>query len=134
MKILDKKQIIQYVNEKLKGYEGYIQFLDKKIDMDNDVFINKDPYVNSDDELIYEAHFSNGKTSVCIKLINDKWLLSETDITEIPQDDIEEFYAKSSLKVKMAQIWVTEKDELCANFEVNKLQAVVFAGFEGGKK
>jgi len=38
------------------------------------------------------------------------------------------------LKIRMAQIWEPEPDELCEGMSVMKLKKVVFAGFEKDEK
>ncbi len=128
-----EKDVIEFINN-LEGYQGYVQFSHRKIDIDKDVFINKQPHISKEAGFIYEAHFTNEKESICIKQKNECWICSKSDISEIDDKDKNTFKGIGSLKVRMAQIWETEKDNLCENFKVKKLKAVVFAGFNGGDK
>ena len=61
-------------------------------------------------------------------------MVSTTPLNEVKnkETDIEIYHAINGLKVKMAQIWVAEEDELCDGMKVNKLKKVVFAGFAKG--
>ena len=125
--------------KKLQGYDGYIQFSDKKIRScdifkDDDIAMKIDPTAG----FIYEAHFCNGVESIQIRQVNDRWLVSTTDLTNKEFDisyeeyisDIENF----PYKVKMAQIWETQEDPLCEGMQVKKLTKVVFVGFEKGER
>ncbi len=142
----DKTEIEKYINN-LVDYKGYIQYSNRPINKDRDIFINKDPKVEYKDGFIYEAHFYNGKDTITIKQINEYWLVDETKDT--PLSDIQSYYTKFSsasasqkggakapipktLRVKMAQIWEEEEDELCEGMKVKRLKKVIFAGFENG--
>ena len=114
-----------------------MQFLHRPIEKSKDIFLGNDPQVKDEDGFIYEAHFCNDKESVSIKQINNSWLVSKTDISNISSSDMQEFITdieKFNYKAKMAQIWEEVEDELCENMKVKKLKKVVFAGFEGDKK
>jgi len=129
----NKTKVINYVND-LKGYQGYVQFSHRQIDRDKDIFIKTSPNVEDENGFIYEAHFCNNKESISIKQINNRWLVSKTDISNIANADTQEFVTdiEKFPKVKMAQIWKIEKDTLCENMEVKKLKKVVFMGFIDG--
>ena len=132
-----KKEVIDYIN-KLKGYQGYVQFSDRPIDKTKDIFLETDPRITDEKGFIYEAHFYNEKEkkSISIRQINNKWFVSETDISNIDDNDIQEYLTdieKFNYKVKMTQIWEKENDPLCENMKVKKLKKVVFAGFKGEK-
>jgi len=133
-----KKEVVEYINTKLQEYEGYVQFSHRPLDKERDLFYNEKKVEVQDEEgFIYEAHFCNGKTSVTIKQINDGWSISKTDISDVPDSDIESYISKVegfNYKVKMAQIWESEPDPLCEGMDVKKLKKVVFAGFEKGGK
>ena len=141
-----KEEIIEYINS-LEDYRGYVQFSHRPINKEKDIFIDKDPKVENEDGFIYEAHFYNGKDTITIKQINEYWLVDETKDT--PLSDIQSYYTKFSsasaslkggakapipktLRVKMAQIWEEEEDELCEGMKVKRLKTVIFAGFENG--
>jgi len=126
---MNKNEIVKYINN-LKGYQGYIQYLSQSINKKKDIFIDSD--IKVEDKEIYEAHFANDKKSVSIKLINGKYKISEFDLTK--EEDIKCFEIDFKYKVKMAQIWEEEVDELCENMKVKRLKAVVFTGFEGESK
>ena len=131
-----KKEVINYINDELKGYQGYVQFSDRSIDKTKDIFLETDPNITDEKGFIYEAHFCNDKESISIKQINDRWLISKTDISNIDGTDIQEYLTdikEFNYKVKMAQIWEEENDPLCEDMKVKKLKKVVFAGFKGEK-
>ncbi|MCF6244160.1 MAG: TIGR04423 family type III CRISPR-associated protein [Sulfurovum sp.] len=125
-----RTEILAYIND-LDGYEGYVQFSHRPIDIKKDVFVGRNPQVEDEVGFVYEAHFANGKESIGIKQVNDTWLVSSTDIENVPT---ETFVAIADLKVNMAQIWIAESDTLCEDMEVLKLKKVVFSGFAGGEK
>jgi hypothetical protein len=144
----NRDEILKYVNENLKGYEGYIQLMGEKID-EKHLFLagERTPDLGKD-ELIYEAHFfdEKSKKSVSIRQINDAWFVDETELNKVAleESDIKTFYPKfGNFKIKMAQIWQNEKDEFCEvlredgtreGLSVLKLQKIVFAGFVKDKK
>ena len=146
----NKDEILRYVNDDLKDYEGYIQLMGKKIDKEQ-LFLagERTPSLGKDD-LIYEAHFfsANSKKSVSIRQINDGWLVDETALGDINLDpeknpDVKEFHSKSKpdfsdkfkdVKIKMVQIWDKQEDKYCENLKVSRLQKIVFAGFKKDKK
>jgi len=126
----NRTEVIEYINS-LKEYEGYVQFSHRPIDLERDLFPRTEDIVpETKQSFVYEAHFCKGSTSVMIRQVNDAWLVSETDINSA---EFETFYGIAGLKVKMAQIWEEKPDELCEGMNVNKLQKVVFAGFEKGE-
>lgn len=125
----NRTEIIEYINS-LKGYEGYVQFSHRPIEIEKDVFMDKDPKVEVESGFVYEAHFSNAVESITIRQLNDVWLVSKTDIEGI---EPEIFYGIADLKIKMAQIWKVREDGLCEGMEVKKLSKVVFAGFKKGE-
>lgn len=144
----NRDEILRYVNENLKGYEGYIQLMGEKID-EKHLFLTSERTPSlGEDELIYEAHFFNAnlKKSISIRQINDAWFVDETELNKVAleESDIKTFCPKfGNFKIKMAQIWQDEKDEFCEvlredgtreGLPVLKLQKIVFAGFVKDKK
>lgn len=130
-----KKEVVEYINT-LQGYEGYVQFSHRPIE-EKDLFHNgKKVEIDDESGFVYEAHFWNEseKKSIAIKQINDVWLVDETDISSIADEDTQIYHASHGLKVRMAQVWEEENDPLCENMPVRKLKRVVFAGFEGEKQ
>lgn len=144
----NKDEILKYVNENLKGYEGYIQLMGEKIDEKHLFLAGERTPGLGEDELIYEAHFFNVnlKKSISIRQINDAWFVDETELNKVAleESDIKTFYPKfGNFKIKMAQIWQDEKDEFCEvpqgngtleGLPVLKLQKIVFAGFVKDEK
>lgn len=146
----NRNEILKYVNENLRDYEGYIQLMGKKIGKEQ-LFLagERTPGLGKDD-LIYEAYFfnANSKKSVSICQINDGWFVDETVLGDINLDpeknpDVHEFYSKfkpdfsakfKDIKIKMAQIWEEENDRLCENLPVLRLQKTVFTGFVKDEK
>ena len=132
----DRDKLIEDIKQ-LPNYEGYIQFSDTKI-RDCDIF-KKEDHISQKLQLtngfIYEAHFYNGQESIMIRQINDSWIVSKTDISNVENSDIEAYISdiKDCPKIKMAQIWEEEADEFCKGMMVKKLKKVVFSGFEDGK-
>jgi len=125
---MTREEIVKYINN-LEDCQGYIQYSNRPIDIDKDVFTDKNPKVDEQDGFIYEAHFANEKESIGIRQVNDAWLVSVTNIANV---ETVTFSAIADLKVKMAQVWATESDVLCEGMDVIKLQKVVFAGFAEG--
>lgn len=138
MKLQTNEEVLKYINEELNGYEGYLQFSHRPIDKDKDIFYDgKVPKVENEEGFVYEAHFANEEQSISIRQINDTWLVSTTVFQNIFEENVEKdiqkyitYIENFDYKVKMAQIWVDEADELCENMIVKKLKKVVFAGFE----
>ena len=131
-----KEDIIKIINEDYRDYEGYVQFSHRPIDREKDIFYNgKKVEIEGESGFVYEAHFCNGNESVAIRQINDTWVISTTDISNVAPKDTEKYISDIKdfgYKTKMAQIWEEEKDEYCENITVMKLKKVVFAGFAKG--
>ena len=135
MKLQTNEEVLKYINEELAGFEGYVQFSHRPIDKDKDIFYEgKVPQVENEEGFIYEAHFANNKQSISIRQINDAWVVSVADIATVPEGDIKSYASdvEGLYRIKMAQIWVEEADELCEGMPVKSLKKVVFAGFEKG--
>ena len=144
----NRDEILKYVNENLKGYEGYIQLMGEKIDEKHLFLAGERTPGLGEDKLIYEAHFFNAnlKKSISIRQINDAWFVDESELNKVAleESDIKTFYPKfGNFKIKMAQIWQDEKDEFCEvpqdngtleGLPVLKLQKIVFAGFVKDEK
>lgn len=125
-----REEVMEYING-LKEYEGYVQFSHRAIDLEKDLFPRAENIELEDkNSFVYEAHFCKENRSIMIRQINDRWYVSETEISNA---ELETFHAIAGLKVKMAQIWKSEPDDLCEGMDVMKLQKVVFAGFEKGE-
>lgn len=122
-----KEKVIDFINS-LNGFNGYVQFSDRKI-LQKDIFDKQSLQVDNEEGFVYEAHFCDDKNSLCIRQINNLWYMSVSDISQIDKKDIQIYKAKFDKKVKMAQIWESKEDEMCENFRVKRLQKVVFAGF-----
>ena len=136
MKLQTNEEVLQYINEKLGDYEGYVQFSHRPIEQDKDIFYDgKVPKIDNEDGFVYEAHFANEKQSIVIRQINEGWFVSLTDIVAVPKEDMQSYASdiEGLSRIKMAQIWVEEADELCEDMQVKKLKKVVFAGFEKGR-
>jgi len=125
----NRAEVIEYING-LKEYEGYVQFSHRAIDLKRDLF-PRDNDIADEKGFVYEAHFYKDNQSIMIRQINDSWIVSQTDTTDA---EFEVFHGISNLKIRMAQIWKPEPDELCEGMSVMKLKKVVFAGFEKDKK
>jgi CRISPR type III-associated protein (TIGR04423 family) len=121
----NRNEIVEFINS-LKGYQGYVQFSDRPIE--HIYTTATDVQIDPQNGFVYEAHFYNGTESIAIKQVNESWLVSRTDISNVPDTDIVTYFS-SSAKVKMAQIWEPEADELCDGIQVKKLKKVLFAGF-----
>ena len=130
-----REEIKDYINEELQSYQGYIQYSNRPISKQDDIFIKDNPKVDEKGGFIYEAHFSNKQESIIIRQINDSWVVTKTDILNVENSDIEAYISdiKDCPKIKMAQIWEEEADEFCEGMMVKKLKRVVFTGFENEK-
>jgi len=135
-----KSDVIDYINT-LEGYRGYVQFSHRSI-VKEDVFEDRNPCVKDEQGFVFEAHFFNGKESIMIRQQNAYWVVLLTPILDIDSKDIEYFALEKTTHlekiqsnwVKMVQIWTEERDPLCEDMEVLKLQKVVFAGFSVEEK
>jgi len=125
----NRTEVIEYING-LKEYEGYVQFSHRPIDLERDLFPRAND-IADEKGFVYEAHFYKDNQSIMIRQINDSWIVSQTDTTDA---EFEFFHGISNLKIRMAQIWKPEPDELCEGMSVMKLKKVVFAGFEKDKR
>ncbi len=132
-----QKQITEFINT-LNDYEGFIRYSHRPLQTETDIFIQGNaPHVDDTEGFIIEGHFCNGRESITINQVNDKWYIDRTDINDIAQEDIVEFLTFPQgfdYRVKMAQIWQEERQELCENFPVRKLKKIVFAGFQQGDR
>jgi len=132
MKIATNIEVIKFIND-LNGYQGYVQFSHRAIDKARDIFITDNPKIENENGFVFEAHFVNNKESISIKQINDSWIVSRSDISNIEDRDIQSFLTDIkgfNHKVKMVQIWETKEDNLCENMKIMNLQKIVFAGFD----
>lgn len=130
-----REEVITYINA-LQGYQGYVQFSHRPIDKTKDIFYDgKKVEIQNEDGFIYEAHFCNDIKSISIKQLNDSWMVSETDITNIKEEDTQIYLTdvENLPSVKMVQIWEEKEDEFCEDMKVKKLQKVVFKGFKKGE-
>ena len=135
MKLQTNEEVLRYINEELGNFEGYVQFSHRPIEKNKDIFYDgKVPQVENEEGFIYEAHLANDKQSISIRQINNGWFVSATDIAIVQKEDIQGYTSdiENFRRIKMAQIWVKEADELCEGMQVKKLKKVVFAGFEKG--
>ena len=133
-----KQEVINYINT-LKGYEGYLQFSHRPIEREKDIFLTEKTIQVDENEngFIYEAHFCNETESIQIRQVNDSWLVSITEISNVDEKDTQEYISDIEnfpYKVKMAQIWEDKEDPLCEGMQVKKLTKVVFAGFLKGER
>ena len=132
-----KTEVINYINS-LDTYEGYVQFSHRPIDKNKDIFYDgKNVKVEDESGFIYEAHFCNGTNSIQIRQVNDSWLVSKTDISNVSDEDTQSYISDIEsfpYEVKMAQVWESDEDEFCKKMKVKQLKKVVFAGFEGASK
>lgn len=83
---------------------------------------------------INEMHLFSEKTqeSIVIRHFNEGFLCESVNLGDFADKEIEIYLGKNDKKVKIAQIWVAEKDALCEDFEVLKLKFSAFAGFIKG--
>ena len=141
MILKSKKEVIEYINSNLQNCDGFVQFSNRKFDTSKDLFIDKSLKISDESGFISEAYFYNEATkiSVSIKMLDGKWLVCETNLDGVLDDDIEIYASNisdSSLYIKMAQIYKFEggfaKDmqgNVLDEFKTPILDRVVFAGF-----
>ncbi|MCZ6158089.1 TIGR04423 family type III CRISPR-associated protein [Campylobacter ureolyticus] len=139
MILKSKKEVIEYINSNLQNYDGFVQFSNRKFDTSKDLFIDKSLKISDESGFISEAYFYNEatKTSVSIKMLDGKWLICQTNLDAVLDDDIEIYESNiSNLYIKMAQIYKFEggfaKDmqgNILDEFKTPILDRVVFAGF-----
>lgn len=141
MILKSKKEVIEYINSNLQNCDGFVQFSNRKFDTSKDLFIDKSLKISDESGFISEGYFYNEATkiSVSIKMLDGKWLVCETNLDGVLDDDIEIYASNisdSSLYIKMAQIYKFEggfaKDmqgNILDEFKTPILDRVVFAGF-----
>lgn len=141
MILKSKKEVIEYINSNLQNYDGFVQFSNRKFETSKDLFIDRSLKISDESGFISEAYFYNEatKTGVSIKMLDGKWLVCETNLDGVLDDDIEIYASNisdSSLYIKMAQIYKFEggfaKDmqgNILDEFKTPILDRVVFAGF-----
>jgi hypothetical protein len=141
MILKSKKEVIEYINSNLQNCDGFVQFSNRKFDTSKDLFIDKSLKISDESGFISEGYFYNEATkiSVSIKMLDGKWLVCETNLDGVLDDDIEIYASNisdSSLYIKMAQIYKFEggfaKDmqgNVLDEFKTPILDRVVFAGF-----
>jgi CRISPR type III-associated protein (TIGR04423 family) len=124
--IESNEKVIEYLNS-LEGFEGFVRYSHRPI-KSGDIF-RGEVKIKKEDGFIVEAFFCNGKKSIEIKQINNKWLLGEFDLPDkIDNKDLDIFESRVAGRVKMLQLWEEEEVD---GFLVKKLKNVVFFGFEG---
>ena len=123
--------VVNYINT-LSGYRGYVQFSHRPLEIAEgaDLFRESDPHIEESEGFVLEAHFSDGKRSIAVRQVNDGWIVSETPLENA---QVVRYEGIAGIGVKMAQIWGTQPDALCEGMPAQRLEAVVFAGFEGGE-
>jgi CRISPR type III-associated protein (TIGR04423 family) len=127
------------INEiKTRKYEGYIWFSDSETPL---VIHNKNhdfsKYKEIDNPFIIEALLfaKDENISIAIKHTG-KYHIHEIDLNKLPEGAVLEdiHYLPHRLeivkKVNFKQLWLPEKDENCNNWEVLKMKALVFTGFD----
>ncbi|MCI6989271.1 MAG: TIGR04423 family type III CRISPR-associated protein [Campylobacter sp.] len=142
MILKSKKEVIEYINSNLQNYDGFVQFSNRKFDISKDLFIGRSLKISDESGFISEAYFYNEatKTGVSIKMLDGKWLVCQTNLDGVLDDDIEIYASNikpdSSLYIKMAQIYKFEggfaKDmqgNILDEFKTPILDRVVFVGF-----
>lgn len=142
MILKSKKEVIEYINSNLQNYDGFVQFSNRKFDTSKDLFIDKSLKISDESGFISEAYFYNEatKTSVSIKMLDGKWLVCETNLDGVLDNDIEIYVSNikpdSSPYIKMAKIYKFEggfakdmQDNILDEFGSPILDRVVFAGF-----
>lgn len=141
MILKSKKEVIEYINSNLQNYDGFVQFSNRKFDTSKDLFIDRSLKISDESGFISEAYFYNEatKTGISIKMLDGKWLVCQTNLDAVLDDDIEIYASNilgSSLYIKMAQIYKFEggfaKDmqgNILDEFKTPILDRVVFAGF-----
>ncbi|WP_281529787.1 TIGR04423 family type III CRISPR-associated protein [Campylobacter hominis] len=141
MILKSKKEVIEYINSNLQNYDGFVQFSNRKFDTSKDLFIDSSLKISDESGFISEAYFYNEatKTGISIKMLDGKWLVCQTNLDGVLDDDIEIYASNisdSSLYIKMAQIYKFEggfaKDmqgNILDEFKTPILDRVVFAGF-----
>lgn len=143
MILKSKKEVIEYINSNLQNYDGFVQFSNRKFDTSKDLFIDSSLKISDESGFISEAYFYNEatKTGISIKMLDGKWLVCQTNLDAVLDDDIEIYASNISnldslLYIKMAQIYKFEggfaKDmqgNILDEFKTPILDRVVFAGF-----
>ena len=132
-----KDELEKYYNTLEDLFEGYIQMSDRRIKhiFKTPAKLPKWEEIHSGSNYILEMAFYNpkNKQSILIRQQNDHWFIIEKELKgDEPTDSF--FTLEDSLKMKIAQIWVEEKDEFCNDWSVLEPKYLMFAGFEKGEE
>jgi len=123
---------------KSRKYEGYVWFSDhEKPKVLHNESYDFSKHNNTENPFIIEAllYANDENISVSVKHTG-KYQIHEIDLNDLPEGaDFQEIkYLPHRLngvkKVKFKQLWLPEEDENCNNWEVLKMKALVFTGFE----
>jgi CRISPR type III-associated protein (TIGR04423 family) len=122
--------------KKLEGYEGYVQFSHKELEIIKPIEI-KTP--NESNVFLVEAYYCNKteKKSIAVRYYAGAWYWEDDiDLSKAEGNDIQTYQTKYDENAILSQVWIAEDDEYCNNWKVKKLKKVVFSGFidtAGGK-
>lgn len=120
-------------------YEGYVWMSDKEYP----IVLNGETYDFSEintNPFIIEALLYNKEEKKSIHVQHSgEYQIFEYDLSKLEKSNlVEKEYLPHRLKdvekVLIKQIWLPEKDENCAGFDVLKLKAIVFCGFKNKEK
>jgi len=135
---MNKEELKRFYNSLNAKFEGYIQMSDRRIE---DKYIFSTPSNLPKWEELHQGNFivelvlfdKESNRSILVRQANDTWIVIDKKLNG--NEDIEKFYTlKENLKMKIAQIWETEKDEFCLDMEVLEPKYLLFAGFEKDEK
>lgn len=128
----DLKAEFSALCESKDNFEGYILLSDKEpLILESAPLPDFDSLHNGSNFIVESALFcKERKTCICIRQINDSFLVQRFCLESYPLKNFERFITINNKVAKIAQIWEEELDENCENLPVLKHKFSVFAGFE----
>lgn len=94
--------------------------------------------IHREHNFIWEANlYQPGKTSIAIRQINDGWQVTIIDWTQVDKQDIEWIHhdylvpSQSGYQtMTIAEAWLAQQDDLCADMQTLKPAWTAFIGFK----
>lgn len=128
----DLKAEFSALRESKDSFEGYILLSDKEPRiLESAPLPDFDSLHNGGNFIVESALFcKERKTCICIRQINDSFLVQRFCLESYPHKNFERFITIDNRVAKIAQIWEEVIDENCENLPVLKHKFSVFAGFE----
>ena len=115
----------------LTNFEGYIWASDQK---NPQITTDLSDFINSQNPFILEGNFYKDTVSISIKHVAGRYIITQYNLADLKKENLVNksylVHAELGTTIHFQEIWITEKDENCADMEVLTKKAVAFVGFE----